>query len=94
MPPLRGRCRGTNPSHLPVRLSHKISKIAHKELGVQFSKEGNIPTAMVTMERRDLHLKKSVDQLLTKLLVLTICVSDFSTVGTKSGLSTRWRPVR
>lgn len=42
-------------------LFHKIPEIAHKELGVQFSKEGNIPTAMVIMERRDLHLKKSVD---------------------------------
>lgn len=47
--------------HLSTLLSHKVPKIAHKELGVQLSKEGNIPTAMVIMERRDLHLKKSVD---------------------------------
>ena len=60
MPSLRGGCRGIIPIHPPALLSHKAPQIAHKELGVQFSKEGNIATAMVTMERRGLHLKKSV----------------------------------
>jgi len=48
------------PLQVPTLLPHKVPQIAHKELGVQFSKEGNMSTAMVLMERRGLHLKKSV----------------------------------
>jgi hypothetical protein len=56
---------------LPV-LSHRVLQIAHRELGVHLSKEGNIPTAMVTMERRGLHLKKLVQYLLARVLVLIV----------------------
>lgn len=75
-----------------VRLPfHKVPQIAHKELGVQFSKESTVPTAMVTMERRDVHLKKSVGQPYFRLLALMFYVSDSSTVDIRLGLLTRWR---
>ena len=52
-----------------------------------------MPTAMVTMERRDIHLKKSAGQPYLRLLALITRVPDFSTVDIRSGLLTRWRLV-
>lgn len=91
MPPLRRGCRGIIRPQLFAFPFHKAPQIAHKELGVQLSKEGSVPTAMVIMERRDVHLKKSVGQPYFRLLALMARSSDFSTADTRSGLLTRWR---
>ena len=60
MPFLRGRCRGKFPLQLSGLPSHRPPQVARKELGVQSSTEGNIPSAMVLMDSRDRYLKKFV----------------------------------